>query len=148
MAFSSTSANYLARHVYLNEAIPNIGDATGLPAAATAGNLYLRLHTGDPGLDGSANEADYEGYEPLELPRSSSGFSVSANVVTALVGENFAVNNSGSTISFTHVTIWTAATGGWCVDRGVIQGGYQCPNGNDVSFVENRPQMTFVTSLA
>lgn len=36
-----------------NAGIANIGDATGIPGAATVGSLYIGLHTADPGLTGT-----------------------------------------------------------------------------------------------
>lgn len=45
------------------------------PSWAGNGNLYLSLHTADPGEGGdqSTNEADYTGYSRVALTRTSSG---------------------------------------------------------------------------
>lgn len=63
----------VARHLLANEAIANVGDATGLRPSATAGNLWMELHYGEPfTLDAqTANEADYVGYSRTPLPRTS-----------------------------------------------------------------------------
>lgn len=80
MSKSNTFERQFLRHILLNEAIPNIGDATGLPAAATAGSLYVALCTADPGDAGSAvtNECTYTGYARAAVPRTASGFAVDA----------------------------------------------------------------------
>ena len=80
---------YLA-HILQNAAIPNIGDATGLPAAATAGSLQISLHTADPGEGGTqaTNEAAYTSYARQTVARASGANDWD---VAAGVGSNKAV---------------------------------------------------------
>jgi hypothetical protein len=63
------------RHLFLNEAIPKIGDTGGLQPSAADGSLYVALLTASPGEAGSiANEADYGGYARVAVPRGSAGW--------------------------------------------------------------------------
>lgn len=65
----------IIRHILLNEAIPNIGDAAGLPAAVTEGDVYICLLTQAPGEAGDiTNEAAYTGYARVAVPRGSLGW--------------------------------------------------------------------------
>ena len=45
MSKSNSFENQILLHIFNNTAITDIGDALGLPASATAGNLYIRLYT-------------------------------------------------------------------------------------------------------
>ncbi len=62
-------------HYFLNSAIANVGDATGLPAAGTAGNVYVDLVQTWPVAAGtiSGNVADYTNYVHVAVPRNSGG---------------------------------------------------------------------------
>lgn len=63
------------RHLFLNEAIPKVGDAAGLQPSATDGYLYVALFTQSPGEVGSiAYEATYSGYARAAVPRGSAGW--------------------------------------------------------------------------
>lgn len=50
----------------------------------TGSNLYVSLHTGDPGEAGSqdTNEATYTSYARVEVPRSTGSWDVTDNVAT------------------------------------------------------------------
>ena len=83
MSKSSAFENSLLLLLFNNTAIANIGDASGVPAAATAGNLYIRLYTSAITVDDDTigTECAYTGYIPfgVAVPRSGAGFTVSAN---------------------------------------------------------------------
>lgn len=68
----------IMNHYFLNSAITLIGDATGLPAAATVGSLYVSLHTADPGVAGdqSTNEATYTSYARVAVARTTGGWTI------------------------------------------------------------------------
>lgn len=74
--------------------------------------LYLALHTGDPGEGGNqtTTEANYGNYARVAVGRAASGWTVSGATVinTALV--QFPQCNGGSS-TCTYVSIGTAATG-------------------------------------
>jgi hypothetical protein len=72
----------LLRLVFQNIDAPAIGDAGGLRGSQQAGNLYLSLHTDDPGKSGNqeTNETNYAGYGRMAVPRSPAGFTVSSEI--------------------------------------------------------------------
>ena len=63
MSASNSFETSLLQHILQNADIANIGDATGLRGSTTAGNLYIALHTADPGEAGNqgTSEANYTG---------------------------------------------------------------------------------------
>jgi hypothetical protein len=83
MSKGNTWENDLLLLVFNNTNAANIGDATGLRGSTAAGNLYLALHTGDPGEAGdqTTNEANYTGYARMAVVRSAAGFTVTTNNV-------------------------------------------------------------------
>ncbi len=104
-------ANFLD-HLFVNAAWANIGDATGLPAAATAGNFYISLHTADPGETGdqTTNEATYTGYARVAVPRSSAGWTRSGTAPTQVANAaliTFAACTGGSN-TITHFAVGRA----------------------------------------
>jgi len=68
----------------VNTAYANVGDAGGLLPSAAPGDLYVSLHTGDPGLTGdqTVNEAAYTGYGRVAVVRSAAGWTVVGNQVS------------------------------------------------------------------
>jgi len=93
-----------------NTTIAAIGD--GLQAAATAGNLYVSLHTADPGEGGSQNtsEADYTGYARVAVARSTAGWTVATNEATNAAEIEFGACTAGSN-TITYAAVGTSATG-------------------------------------
>lgn len=89
MSKSNTFENDLLKHIFNNDAIALIGDATGVRGSTTAGSLYVSLHTADPGEAGdqTSNETAYTDYARVAVERTSGGWTVSGNAVsnTALV---------------------------------------------------------------
>lgn len=99
-------------HLFNNANIANIGDATGLRGSTVAGNLYLALHTADPGEAGTqaTNEATYGSYARAAVPRSAGGFTVAGNQVTLAADVAFPEGTSGSE-SLTHWSVGVASAG-------------------------------------
>ena len=112
MAKSNSFETQLLQHLFNNAAISLVGDATGLPASATAGSLYIGLHTADPGEAGdqSTSEATYTGYARVAVARSSAGFTVSGNSVSNTAAISFGQCTAGSN-SITHFSVGTSASG-------------------------------------
>ena len=113
MSKSNAFEYAIQTHIFNNAAISGIGDATGLPASATAGNLYIALYTSDPGETGTAttNECTDGGYARVAVPRSSAGFTCTAssgNVANA-AAITFGAFTTGATI--THFGIVSSASG-------------------------------------
>lgn len=109
MSSSTAFATALLQHIFQNAAVANYGDATGLPAAATVGSLYLALHTADPGKTGnqSTNEAAYTGYARVAVARNSSNWSVSGTPIPQASNVN--------TIQFGQCTAGTSTVGWFSV---------------------------------
>lgn len=112
MSKSNTFENDLLQLIFNNVDIADIGDASGLQNSATAGSLYVALHTGDPGEAGTAatSEAAYGSYARQAVARSGAGWTVSGNSSTNAALIQFPECTSGSeTISY--VSITTAVSG-------------------------------------
>jgi hypothetical protein len=112
MSKSNTFENDLLLLIFNNTDIADIGDAGGLQNSATAGSLYLALHTGDPGEAGTAttNEAAYGSYARVAIARSGAGWTVASNTATNAALAQFPECTSGSE-TITYVSITTASSG-------------------------------------
>ncbi len=106
--------NSLLLLLFNNTGVANVGDATGLRGSTTAGQLFLSLHTADPGETGvqTTNEISYTGYARVGLNRASGagGFTVTANSVSPTGNVDFGACTAGSGTA-THFGIGTASTG-------------------------------------
>ena len=99
--------------------IANIADNA---ASGPLTNLYLSLHTADPGAGGSqnTNEATYIGYVRQMVARTSSGFTVSGASASLTAAVIFPAATSGSETE-TWAAVGTAITGpGKILYRGPI----------------------------
>lgn len=84
MSKSNTFETDLLNHIFNNAAITLVGDASGVLGSSTAGNLYISLHTDDPGEGGSqnTNETVYSDYLRVAVPRSAAGWTILNNKVS------------------------------------------------------------------
>lgn len=75
-------------------------------------DLYLALHTADPGEAGTqdTNEVAYTGYARTICPRTSAGFTVSGNTATLTSARSFPACTGGSATA-THFSLGVASTG-------------------------------------
>lgn len=78
-----------------------------------ATNLYVSLHTSDPGDVGgqATNETTYTSYARVAVARSGSGWTVSGNSVSPAANIDFP-ECTGGTATITHFGIGTNATAG------------------------------------
>lgn len=112
MSMSDTFENSALLLFFNNTAIANVGDAGGLQPSASAGSLYVSLHTGDPGEAGNqgSNETVYTNYVRVAVARSGAGWTVTGNTATNAALVQFAqCGATGATI--TYVGIGTASSG-------------------------------------
>jgi hypothetical protein len=111
MSKGNTWETELLQLVYNNTAAALIGDASGLQPSATAGSLYVSLHTGDPGEAGNqtTSECAYTSYARVAVARSGAGWTVSGNTVTNAAIIQFP-QCTGSSETATHFAIGTAST--------------------------------------
>lgn len=88
--------------IFQNTALANVGDASGLQPSAAPGNIYVSLHTADPGeaaADQSVSEMTYTGYARRTAVRSASGWTVTNNVADNAAAIQMGENTSGSQTS-------------------------------------------------
>lgn len=113
MSKSNTFENDLLLLIFNNTAIANIGDAGGLLASATAGNLWVSLHTADPGETGTAitNETAYTGYARVAVARSGAGFVVTGNSVSPAANVDFGECTASPGGAITHFGIVNTSSG-------------------------------------
>ena len=112
MSATNSMENSILLLVFNNTDFATIGDAGGLQNSATAGSLYVSLHTGDPGEAGAqnTNESAYTNYARVAVARSGAGWTVSGNAVSNTAAVTFpACGVTPSTI--THFGIGTEASG-------------------------------------
>ncbi len=100
MSKTNEHENESLAHILQNAAIANIGDAPGLPAAATAGSLEISLHTADPGEAGdqSTSEAAYTSYARQTIVRAggANDWDVALGVGSNKAAITFPVATAGS----------------------------------------------------
>lgn len=99
MPMSNNCIQGLLKLLFQNAAFANVGDAGGLQPSASAGSLYVSLHSSDPGASGNqtTNEVSYTGYARVAVARSSGGWPITSNTI-----------DPGSTIAFPACTGGTA----------------------------------------
>lgn len=106
--------NSLLLNVFNNSTVANIGDATGLRGSTTAGQLFLSLHTADPGEAGTqaTSEIVYTGYARVGVNRASGagGFTVTGNSVSPTTNTDFGACTAGSGTA-THFGVGVASSG-------------------------------------
>lgn len=108
MSKGNTFENDWLLLVFNATAIANIADnASSSPLT----NLYVSLHTGDPGEAGdqTTNECAYTSYARVAVARSGSGWTVSGNSVSPAAEISFPAATGGSETA-THFAVGTAAS--------------------------------------
>lgn len=112
MSKSNTFENDLLQLIFNNVDIALIGDAAGIQNSATAGSLYVSLHTADPGETGdqTTNETSYTSYARVAVARSAGGWTVSGAAVSNTALVQFPQCTGGSA-TLTHVGVGTDASG-------------------------------------
>jgi len=109
MSKGDTFENDLLKLIFQAVAIANIADNA---ATGPLTNLYVSLHTADPGEAGTqlTNEIAYTSYARVAVARSAAGFTVTGNSVSPVADVNFPAA-TGGTGTATHFAIGTAASG-------------------------------------
>jgi hypothetical protein len=108
MSKGNTFENDLVKLIFQALAIANIADNA---ASAPLTDLYVSLHSGDPGETGTqtSSEIVYTGYARVAVARSGSGFTVTNNSVSPAANIDFPACTA-LTDTATHFAIGTAAT--------------------------------------
>jgi hypothetical protein len=108
---ASTFENDLLKLIFQATGIANIADNA---ASSPLTNLYVSLHTADPGTGGNqtTNEAAYTSYARVAVARTSGGWSVSGNTVDPVAAIVFPTATGGSeTETWAAVGTLTSGTG-------------------------------------
>jgi len=110
MSKSNVFENDLLDLIFNGTAIPNLADNA---ATSPLTELYVALHTADPGESGdqSTSEAAYSGYARVAVARNGTGWVVSGNVVNPAANIDFPEWAGGSTSDITHFSIGVASSG-------------------------------------
>jgi hypothetical protein len=109
MSKSNAFENSLLKLIFNATAIANLADNA---ATSPLTNLYVSLHTADPGEAGdqSTSEATYTSYARVAVLRTSGGWTVTNNSVSPVANIDFA-NCTGGTNTITYFGVGTASTG-------------------------------------
>jgi len=108
MSKGNTFENDLLLLIFNGTGIANIADNA---ASSPLTNLYVSLHSSDPGEAGNqtTNEVAYTSYARVAVARSGSGWTVTGNAVTNAALIQFP-QCTGSSVTATHFAIGTAAS--------------------------------------
>lgn len=142
MSKTNAFENSLLLLIFNNTDIANIGDAAGLQNSATAGSLYVSLHTTDPGEAGSqtTSEIAYTSYARVAVARSGAGWTVTGNSVSPAATISFPAGTGGSGTA-TYFGIGTDSSGaGTLLYKGAISPSIVCGSGIT-------PQLTTATAI-
>lgn len=103
MSATNTFENDILLFLFNNTTIAGVGDTTGLVGSSSAGNLWLSLHTGDPGEAGTqaTSECTYTGYGRTSVARSGAGWTVTGNSAALAATVSFPAETTNGTVSET-----------------------------------------------
>lgn len=120
MSKSNTFETDLLSLIFNGTPIANLADNA---ASSPLTNLYLALHTADPGEAGtqSTSEVSYTGYARVAVARTAGGWTVSGNSVSPVAAIEFGEMTAGTSGTATYATIGTASSGtGKVLYRGAL----------------------------
>lgn len=109
MSKSNTFENDWLKLIFNATAIANLADNA---ASSPLTNLYVSLHTADPGEAGtqSTSEATYTSYARVAVARTSGGWTVTGNSVSPVANIDFPVA-TGGTNTITYFGVGSASSG-------------------------------------
>jgi hypothetical protein len=109
MSKANTFENDLMKMIFNATAIANMADNA---ASSPLTNLYVSLHTADPGEAGdqTTSEAAYTSYARVAVARTSGGWTVTNNSVSPAANIDFPAATGGSS-TVTHFGVGTASSG-------------------------------------
>lgn len=108
MSKGNTFENDLLKLIFNATAIANIADNAGTSPLT---NLYVALHTGDPGEAGdqTTSECAYTSYARVAVARTTGGWTVTNNSVSPVADITFPAATGGSEVA-THASVGVAAS--------------------------------------
>lgn len=140
MSKGNTFENDLLKLIFNGTPIADLADND---ATSPLTDLYVALHTADPGEAGdqTTSEATYTGYARIPVARTTAGWTVTNNSVSPAANIDFPAG-TGGTGTITHMSVGTSLTGaGKILYRGTVT-----PNivtGNGVT-----PRLTTATAIS
>lgn len=132
MSKGNTFENDFMKLIYNATAIANIADNA---AASPLANLFVALHTADPGEAGdqTTSEATYTSYARVSVARTSGGWTVTNNSVSPVANIDFPAATGGAN-TLTHFSVGVATSGASKIlHRGVIGSVMGPASGNDTA---------------
>lgn len=110
MSKSDYWENGLLKLLFNATALANIADNAG---SSPLTNLYISLHTADPGDSGSqtTSETAYTSYARVAVARTSGGWTVTANSVSPVANITFPTCTASPGSAVTYAGIGTAVSG-------------------------------------
>ena len=118
----------------------NLAQNAGSPVT----NLYLSLHTADPGASGgqNTNEAAYPSYGRVAVVRTSGGWTVSGTTVSLAANQSFPTSTGSPSETETYFGVGTASSGaGYLLGRGPLSSSIV------VNAANITPQLTTATQI-
>jgi hypothetical protein len=109
MSKGDTFENDLLKLIFNATAIANMADNA---ATSPLTNLFVSLHTADPGEAGSqtTSETSYTSYARVSVARTAGGWTVTGNSVSPVANIAFPAC-TGGTATITHFGVGTATSG-------------------------------------
>ena len=109
MSKGNTFESEILDLIFNATAIANLADNA---ASSPLTNLYVSLHTADPGEGGdqTTNECAYTSYARVAVARTSGGWTITANSVSPVSAIAFPAATGGSETA-THFAVGTAVSG-------------------------------------
>ncbi|UOF80872.1 hypothetical protein [Caudoviricetes sp.] len=109
MSKSDSFENSLLKLIFNATAIANLADNA---ATSPLTNLYVSLHTADPGETGNqtTSETSYTSYARVAVARGTGGWTVTANSVSPVANIDFPAA-TGGTGTITHFGVGSASSG-------------------------------------
>lgn len=110
MSKGNTFENDLLKLIFNATAIANVADNA---ASSPLTNLYVSLHTADPGEAGdqTTSETAYTGYARVAVARTSGGWTVTTNSVSPNANIDFGSCSASPGAAITHAAVGTASSG-------------------------------------
>jgi len=128
MGKSTTFSNDILALIFNGTPIANLADNA---ASSPLTNLYMALHTADPGAAGNqtTNESSYTGYARVAVVRTGSGWSVNAGSVSPNSNVSWPQCTGGSGTA-TYISVGTVLSGtGKILYSGAVTPGIAYSNG-------------------
>lgn len=143
MSKGDTFENDFLKLIFNAIAIANIGDNA---VTSPLTNLYLALHTADPGETGTqaTSECTYTGYARQPVARTSGGFTVTANQVFLAALLAFPMRTDAASQTATHFSIGVAVSG---ATKLLYKGAFTTPSGGIVITQNTIPQIGTTQAL-